>query len=705
MYRNSVLTLFVLLILLTSCSKKIAPPTVLGIVPTQSQIEWFNMEYYGFIHFGPNTFTGNEWGDGQENPKLFNPTSLDTDQWAKVCKEAGMSGVILTAKHHDGFCLWPSRQSTHTVRESQWLNGRGDILKMLSESCQKYGLKLGIYLSPWDMNHPDFATPRYNDVYIKTIEEVLTNYGEIFEFWYDGGDTGRDGKKQIYDWDRFDATIRKLQPKAAINGCRDLRWVGNEHGYAPETCWATITRDSVTAADKRGDGSTLSLLANGMENGEQWSPAECDVSIRPGWFHRNSENSKVKSTAELFDIYMGSVGRNATLILNLAPDSRGLIPDTEIKRLKELKAHIDECFDKNLALGTKITSTNSRPDPAYSAAKAINNNKHTYWATDDSVRCASLTFEWLTPQSINAVMLQEYIALGQRIRSFNVEIFMDENWMRIAEGTTVGRKRIVTFDRVETSKIRINITDSKEAITISNVGIYDFPMLMTVPSITRSAEGLVSIGSEIPNAKIYYTTNQSKPEPERAILYTEPFEAMDAIVIKAITVDPTDDNKRSEIVTEQFGIMTKDWKIVGNDSRKQTHPAINAIDANPTTIWMSESENAKHPHNLTIDMTREHSISGFTYLPRQDGSKIGNVSECSVYVSVDNEVWDCVAEHRKFNNIANNPIEQEVYFAAPVSARYIRFETHNDSYSLENSESKGVAAVAELGVITVEINK
>ena len=318
-----------------SCNEE--EPDALFPIPNEKQLEWFNMEYYGFIHFGPNTFTGNEWGHGDENPDVFNPTAIDTDQWARVCKEAGMKGIVLTAKHHDGFCLWPSDYSTHTVRESKWMDGKGDILKMLSASCKKYDLKLGIYLSPWDMNHPDFTTDKYNDVYVETIKEVLTNYGDIFEFWYDGGDTGKNGKKQIYDWERFDKIIRKYQPDIMINGCRDLRWVGNEEGIAPTTCWATMDMDSLTKAGAKGDGSILSLYGTGVENGERWSPAECDVSIRPGWFYRPNEDDKVKSVTELFDIYMCSVGRNSTLILNIPPDPRGLIPEKEERHLIQLK--------------------------------------------------------------------------------------------------------------------------------------------------------------------------------------------------------------------------------------------------------------------------------------------------------------------------------------------------------------------------------
>lgn len=689
-------TYIILLIFTTGCAEKVQAPAAMSVVPTEQQLDWFNMEYYGFIHFGPNTFTGDEWGSGEEDPKIFNPTALDTDQWAKVCSEAGMKGIVLTVKHLDGFCLYPSAHSTHTIRESGWMDGKGDILKMLSESCRKYGLKLGIYLSPWDMNHPDFATDRYNDTYISTIEEVLTNYGEIFEFWYDGGDTGKDGKKQIYDWDRFDAKIRQLQPNAMINRCRDLRWVGNEQGYAPQTCWATITRDSVTAAEKRGDGSVFQLYGTGDENGTTWSPAECDVSIRPGWFHRSSEDARVKTVAQLFDIYMGSVGRNSTLILNLAPDQRGLIPETEVNRLIQLRKYLDQCFSDNLALGTKITASDSRSSD-FSAAKVINNNNGSYWATSDNVTSASLTFEWNSATTMNAVVMQEYIKLGQRVRKFDIEILdQDGQWRTVTQGTTVGRKRIVTFDDVTTTKLRINITDARAAITLCNVEIFKFPTLLTTPTITRDSLGNITIKSQIPNQTIVYTIDGTKPNLQSTI-YNDTFICTDAADIKACTIDSVS-GQTSAIAEQHYDIIKTKWQIVDCSGDKTL--AKTAIDDNINTFWSVKTSAATHPYHVVIDMGKVIEIKGFSYTPRQDGNKIGNISEYSLYLSPDNVEWECVKQNQRFDNIANNPVEQRILFDKIHQARYLKLITHNDTQSLENNQATATATIAEIGVIT-----
>lgn len=680
-------------LIFSSCNDK--PLRAILPVPNEKQMEWFDMEYYGFIHFGPNTFTGNEWGHGDEDPKVFNPKSIDTDQWVRVCKEAGMKGIVLTAKHHDGFCLWPSNYSNHTVRESQWMDGKGDVLRMLSASCKKYGLKLGIYLSPWDMNHPDFTTDKYNDVYVNTIKEVLTNYGDIFEFWYDGGDTGKNGKKQIYDWERFDRVVRECQPDIMINGCRDLRWVGNEAGIAPVTCWAMMNMDSLAKAEARKDGSVLSLYGVGVEDGERWSPAECDVSIRPGWFHRPSEDGKVKSVSELFEIYMSSVGRNATLILNIPPDQRGLIPEKESRNLKQLKKYLDECFQNDLAEKAKVCASNVRRGSKFAAENVLKDDK--YWATQDGIAQASLFLEWDKPQVMNAILLQEYIRLGQRVRKFSVEAYLDGKWEKISEGTTIGRKRIVRFDEIVTNKLRINIEDAKAAIAMAKISIYNFPPMIIPPKVSRTSEGIVSIKNEMSSGEIRYTTDGSDPTPQSS-LYVKSFPLKEATLLKYFWLSP-DNERQSDIMVHKYEAIKTLWSVVSADSElNQDCSANKAFDGNPATYWGTEK--TSHPHYLLIDMNEKKKIKGFSYLPRQDGNKLGNVSEYSLYVSEDNKQWSLVIDHGVFSNIANNPILQNVLFDKPVHARYLKFVTHKDSYSLEDSQSSGVAAVAEIDIIT-----
>ena len=675
---------------LSGCRTQNVEPRALIPSPTDKQLEWFDMEYYGFIHFGPNTFTGNEWGHGDENPNVFCPSEMNTDQWARICKQAGMKGIVLTAKHHDGFCLWPSNYSTHTVRESKWMDGKGDVVKALSESCRKYGLKMGVYLSPWDMNHPDFTTKKYNDVYVNTIKEVLSNYGDMFEFWYDGGDTGKNGKKQIYDWNRFDKTIRECQPNIVINGCRDFRWVGNEAGVAPVTCWATVNMDSLEKAEAKRDGSILPLYGTGMEDGECWAPAECDVSIRPGWFHRSSEDDRVKSVSELFEIYMKSIGRNSTLILNIPPDQRGLIPAEEEKRLIQLKRHLDECFRTDLASKAKVSATNTRKGTLFSAKNVLKPTG--YWATDDYVTDASLVFEWKTPQKINAVSIQEYIKLGQRIRKFSVEVFVHGKWQQMADGTTVGRKRIVRFDNeVFTDRLRINIKDAKTAITVSKVGIYKFPSLIVEPKLHRSSDGIVSIKNEMPFGEIRYTTDGSEPT-RQSILYVGSFLLKEAATVKYMWIAP-EENRQSIVLTQKFEELKHSWRALGLDDSMRK-----AFDGDSTTYWVAKANG--HPYQIVVDMGEEKLMKGFSYLPRQDGSKEGNISEYSLYVSCDKKQWIPIVSHGIFANIVNNPILQKVYFKNLVKARFLKFVTHKDNHSLEDTSSLGMATVAEIDIIT-----
>ena len=346
----------------TVSAQQIVPPKPYGALPSPQQVAWQQLEYYMFIHFGPNTFTDQEWGHGDEDPQVFNPTHLDARQWARIAKAAGMKAIIITAKHHDGFCLWPSDYSTHTVRESPWKNGQGDVLKELSEACKEYGLQFGVYLSPWDMNHPAYGTPEYNQIFGNTLNEVLSNYGDVFEQWFDGANgEGPNGKKQEYDWPMFHKVVYKNQPEAIIfsdigPGCR---WVGNENGFAGETNWSTLNvkgfEPGINAPDQK-------VLNQGNEDGELWVPAESDVSIRPGWFYSPSTDDKVKSLNHLLKIYYASVGRNSNLLLNVPVDRRGLIHPNDSARLMELREVLDESFEDNLALGKSIQASNVRGD-------------------------------------------------------------------------------------------------------------------------------------------------------------------------------------------------------------------------------------------------------------------------------------------------------------------------------------------------------
>lgn len=439
-------------------------------LPTAAQLRWHETEFYLFFHFGPNTFTNLEWGHGTETEDLFNPTALDCDQWCRVAKAAGARGVVITAKHHDGFCLWPSQYSTHTVRESQWRGGKGDVLRELSDACRRHGLKLGLYLSPWDRNHPQYGTPEYNDVYVNTLTELLTQYGELFEIWWDGANgEGPNGKKQVYDFHRFERLAARLQPKAVVfsdigPGCR---WAGNEKGLIlTETNWCTLD----TAGFKRGEGAPhVDTLNRGNEYGKLWLPAECDVSIRPGWFYHAEEDDKVKTPEQLFDIYLRSVGRNANLILNVPPDRRGRIHANDSTALVAFGKMLRSRFGKNVAKGKPVyfggllnMSTKALTDENIQTGLPFPSEK-TLWA-------ATLQFKKKT--EISALLLQEDVTKGQRVRAFTVLAEVEGQWQELARSTTIGYRKILTFPAVKAKKVKVVVTDARGAPVLGEIKAY-----------------------------------------------------------------------------------------------------------------------------------------------------------------------------------------------------------------------------------------
>ncbi len=474
--KTFILTLLTSLLIFSCVSNN--PPEPYGAVPSNRQLIWHEMKYHAFIHFGPNAFTDIEWGHGDESPDVFNPTELDCRQWAKAIKDAGMEGAIITAKHHDGFCLWPSEYSTHTVRESQWRDGKGDVLLELSEACKEFGIKFGIYVSPWDRNHPTYFTDEYNTVFKNMLEEVLTNYGEVYYVFFDGAfSIGSDGKRQEYDWTGFTEVVRRCQPNAVIfsDAGPDVRWIGNERGYAAETNWCTVKKGLFYP----GIGGVNDQLQTGHEDGELWIPAEVNTSIRPGWFYHKQEDDKVKSLNRLIDNWYHSVGMNGNFLLNLPPDTRGLIHENDIKRLGELKQYLDDAFSLNLAEKVSVRASNTR-GRGFSANKAVDSNPKTYWGADNGVLEASIELDFGQSIEINAVLLQEYIPLGQRVRSFSIDAYIDNDFTPVATGITIGNRRIVKFQTILTHKLKINI----KAIAcplISNLEVYRVPELDKEP--------------------------------------------------------------------------------------------------------------------------------------------------------------------------------------------------------------------------------
>ena len=461
---------------LFSCTKA---PEPLYPVPTAEQLEWQKMETYAFIHFGLNTFNDMEWGYGDTPASTFNPTDLDCHQWAATLKNAGMKGVILTAKHHDGFCLWPTKSTDYNISKSPYKKGAGDIVRELSDACRKNGLKFGIYCSPWDRNNARYAYPEYVDTYHQQIDELTSNYGQLFEFWFDGANGG-DGyygganetrsidPDNYYDYQRAKDTVLARNPNAMIFGgpYGTVRWVGNEKGFAGTTNWCNAPQ--ITSQ------TDLEINTSGDENGTEWLPAEVDVSIRPGWFYHHNEDSKVKSVDELCDIYYQSVGRNANLLLSFPVALDGKIHPIDSANAVEFCKKISNELNYNLLSDAKVKADNER-GRSFSASKVNDNNPDTYWATDDDYPYGTISFSMDKPVVMSRVVIQEYVQLGQRVKSFYLEGEKNGRWFRINPEeplTTVGYKRIVRFEPVEVDKLIIYFEESRGPLCISNIEAY-----------------------------------------------------------------------------------------------------------------------------------------------------------------------------------------------------------------------------------------
>lgn len=460
-----------------------APPAPYGPLPSARQLRWHELEFYGFLHFSINTFTDREWGYGDESPALFDPTAFDAEQIVRTAQEAGMSGLILTCKHHDGFCLWPSRYTTHSVRNAAWQAGRGDVVKEVSEACGRHGLRFGVYLSPWDRNHAEYGRPAYVEYFRNQLRELLTGYGPIFEVWLDGANGGdgyyggaretrRIDRETYYDWPATWALVRRLQPDAVLfsDAGPDVRWVGNEHGIAGETCWATSSREDFVPG--RADPARLN---RGDRPGTHWVPAECDVSIRPGWFHHSSEDDAVKTGADLVDLYYASIGRGASWLLNVPPDRRGRIHEHDIRSLRALRRTLDATFDRDLAAGARASASAVRAngaDPRFAAANVLDGRRDTYWATDDPVTTPQLTLDFGRSITFNVVRLREHLPVGQRVEAFALDAWQDAGWVEYAAATSIGNLRLVRGAPVTTSKLRLRITRAPVCPAISEVAVF-----------------------------------------------------------------------------------------------------------------------------------------------------------------------------------------------------------------------------------------
>ena len=407
---------------------------------------------------------------------------MNVNQWIQSVKEAGLKGIVLTCKHHDGFCLWPSKFTEHSVKNSKWKNGQGNVVKEVADACHKNGLKFGVYLSPWDRNRTDYGSPSYVEYYRNQLRELFTAYGPIFEMWFDGANGG-DGyyggakeKRKIsgasyYDWPKTLDMVRQIEPQVVFfsDAGPDIRWCGNERGYIGETNWSPISSDTLYA----GKSGIEKILNSGEENGKNWIPAEVDVSIRPGWFYHEKEDTMVKSPEKLFEIYLSSVGRGANLILNIPPDRRGLFHENDVKALRGWKQMIDNAFKNNLALKCTVKSDTYRGNSKlYAATNVTDGKKETYWATNDEVTTGNLVIDLGARKMVKYITIQEYIKLGQRVKSFAVYAWVNNKWEEVTKASTIGYKRILKLKPVETEKVKIEIVASKASPLISNIEVY-----------------------------------------------------------------------------------------------------------------------------------------------------------------------------------------------------------------------------------------
>lgn len=661
------------------------PPKPYGVVPTPSQVNWQRMEFYGFIHFGLNTFTGREWGYGDENPRIFNPTDFNASDIVSTFKKGGMKGMIYTAKHHDGFCAWPTKSTDHNITKSPWKNGKGDVVKEFALACKKHGIKFGTYLSPWDRNNAEYGREGYLDVYYKQIRELLTNYGPVFEIWFDGANGG-DGyyggareKRNIgdaekyYNFEKIVEMIRNIQPNCIIWGAGhygDARWGGSEKGHVNYPHWSTVGL-------QEGGGGT------GKRGGERWVPAEGDTTINhAGWFWHQGQSSRVKSPEELMQVWFDSVGRGANLILNVAADKTGRLDPEDVKSLMEFKELRDKLYARDYALGATVTASQTRGnDKKFAPSNMTDGNMETYWAVEDDNLTPTAFITLPKPATFDVIRLREQIRLGQRVDSFNIDAFINGKWVCIDNGgKTIGNQVMRRLNRpITAQKLRLRITGSQATPCISEFSLFRQPAGAVRPSIFRRGDNLIILADG--KSKILYTTDGSEPK-EGSSVYSQGAKFAESGTVKARCQFAN--GKLGPVTQAKFGISKTGWKVKTSTSGN----AAAAIDDNPETSWFAKAE---APQSFVVDMGRPYQVSSFSYLPRQDGKTYGMTDKYQFEVSPDGKTWTKAAEG-EFSNLRANPIEQSVNLKnvnGPV--RYFRFTGTN---SLDGNS----ASAAEINV-------
>lgn len=684
-------------------SAALSAPAPYGPLPSAAQLKWHEMEMYALIHYGVDTYTDKEWGYGDEDPALVNPSAFSAEQIVAAAKAGGLKGVIVVAKHHDGLCLWPTKTTTHNISQTPWKDGKGDMVKEYQLACNKMGMKLGVYCSPWDRNDPRYGSPEYVTAYRQQLNELYSNYGPLFISWHDGANGG-DGyyggareKRQIdrstyYGWDSIFAQVRQQQPGAVIFGDvgPDVRWVGNEEGYAGATSWATYTPEPLEEGKKPANGiSKYWLATEGTKNGKYWMPAECDVPLRPGWFYHASQDEHVKSPYTLLDLYYKSVGRGANLDLGLAPGRDGRLHPNDVGALKGFGDLVKTIFARNLAAGASFKTSNIRGknDKSFGAANLLDNDRYSYWATDDSVRHAGLLVTLKKETTFNVIRLRENIKLGQRIAAVAVDAMIGGQWMEIATATSIGSNRLIRLPRNITARqVRLRITDAFASPALSDFGLFREPAHLTKPLISRNTAGEVELLTDAPVEAIHYTIDGFEPTTASP-RYEKPFPLKQGGMVKAKAFEKS--SRSGETATQSFGLAKTGWKVLGNDPEANRN---RLVDENPATVYVAAAAGADKPAGVVIDLGREEQLAAFTYLPGQDKKTEGMVNRYVFAVSTDGSNWTVVKEG-EFSNIAANPIEQVVPFDSPLKAKYIRFTA---SSLLAGTRP----VIAEIGVLT-----
>lgn len=692
------------------------------VVPTANQLAALQREFIAFIHFGPNTFTRMEWGNGMEDPKVFDLKELDTDQWCEAMKAAGMKLVILTAKHHDGFVLWKSRYTTHGIMSSNFQGGKGDIMKSLSESCRKYGLKLGIYLSPADLyqiESPDglygnlskptkrtiprevegrpfanttrfeFVVDDYNEYFLNQLFELLTEYGPIDEVWFDGAHPKRKGGQQ-YDYHAWKTLIKALAPNAVVFGREGTRWCGNEGGRTRDTEWNIIPYEA--------NPDTMSVFADltDLDLGSRerlyegkflhYQPAETNTSIREGWFYRDDTHQKSRNADDVFDIYERAVGGNSIFLLNIPPNREGRFSQTDVDVLKETGKRIEETYGTDLladAKGDKVL---------------LDHDLNTFVQLDGGK--GEITIRLAKPTAINRVAIQEAVAVrGERVERHALDAWIDGQWQEVAQATNIGYKRILRFPDVTTDRLRLRVLESRLDPAIANITAHHYQSRPPRLEAKQDRDGLVSLqplkqnfgwnqhgensaGNLNAGFKIYYTTDGLEPDAN-ATLYEAPFAMPDGGEVKAVAIL---NGEQGALCQERIGFAKKDWKLLKADSETKDHEAALAFDADPSTYWMSETNGPSH--SIAIDLGQQRTISGFAYTPQQKDDK-GMMAKGRVSVSDDGKSWRAV-ESFEFGNLINDPSKRTLHFKNAQEARYVRIE------STEITANTRVAAIAEI---------